>query len=221
MCNFLRRLYDKLCPSEQGGQNTVSFTDDEVKLIEATRQNLRHWLELAEAGVVGAPAQGDLKADIMDVMNVADKLYEWYVPPFQVNPVALKEAEVQSVVNDLKSKGGMQAWLRLDRTYYAADLDTIKKIIDWDWTDTRKYIVDEFDCDKFAMYFKSRLAIDFHINAIGVILDYSAGHAYNLIIVKDSQGVRWYLYEPQNDNMFTYDQRDTKLYAMQNYVLLL
>jgi hypothetical protein len=221
MCTFLRWLYAQFCPSEQGGQNTVSFTDDEVKFIEAIRQNLRHWLELAGAGTIGAPAQGDLKSDIMDAMNVADKLYQWYVPPFQVNPTPLTEDELQSVVNDLRSKGGMQTWLRLDGIYYAADLDTFNKIIEWDWTDTRKYITDVFDCDKFAMYFKSRMAIDFHINAIGVILDYSAGHAYNLIIVKDSQGVRWYLYEPQNDKLFTYDQRDRQLYAMQNYVLLL
>jgi hypothetical protein len=225
MCTFFRWLCAQYCPSDkdsqQGGQNTVSFTNDEVNFIETTRQNLRHWLDLAGAGVIGAPEQQNLKSDIMDTMNVADKLYQWYVPPFQVNPTPLTEGEIQSVIKDVQSKGGMQTWLRLDGTYYAADLDTIKKIIEWDWTDTRKYITDTFDCDKFATYFKSRMAIDFRINAIGIILDYSAGHAYNLIIVKDAQGVRWYLYEPQNDKMFTYDQRDKQFYTMQSYVLLL
>lgn len=213
-------LKSLICGDDQG-ENTVSFTDDEVKAIETTRQNLRHWLELARAGIIGAPAQPGLKADIMDVVNVANQLYEWYVPPFQVNRVQLTEPELRGVVFDIANKGGLQDWLRLDGNYYTVDMDTFKKIVEWDWTDTRKYIDDTFDCDKFAMYFKSRMAIDFGINAIGVILDYSVGHAYNLVILKDAQGVKWYLYEPQNDNMFTYEQRDQNLYAMKQFYLVL
>ncbi len=162
-----------------------------------------------------------LKRKISQIADLVNKLYEYYVPPFAINVVQLTEDEVQSVINDLRSKTGLQGWLRLDGTYYTTDLDTFKKIIQWDWTDTRKYLYDVFDCDKFAMYFKSRMAIDFHINSIGVILDYSAGHAYNLVILKDAQGVKWLLYEPQNDSIFTYDQRDVRFYRMAYYYLLM
>jgi hypothetical protein len=200
---------------------TVTFTEDEARKILDTRQKLRQWYNLASQGVIGAPAEEGLKNAIMDIVDLSNKLYEWYVPPFQVNRVALTDQELDAVINDLKSKGGMVAWLPLDGTYYATDLETFKKIVEWDWTDTRKYLVDTFDCDKFAMYFKARVSIDFGINAIGVILDYSSEHAYNLVILKDSQGVRWMLYEPQTDDLFTYEQRDQSFYAMKEYVLLL
>jgi hypothetical protein len=200
---------------------TVEFTEGEAKKILDTRQKLRQWYNLASQGVIAAPAEEGLKNAIMDIVDLSNKLYEWYVPPFKVDRVALTDQELDAVINDLKLKSGMVVWLRLDGTYYATDLETLKRIIDWDWIDTRKYLVDTFDCDKFAMYFKARISIDFGVNAIGVILDYSSAHAYNLVIVKDSQGVRWYLYEPQNDKLFTYEQRDQSLYAMKQYVLLL
>jgi hypothetical protein len=216
--DWLRR---KLCPQLNQQQNIASFTDEEVRRILDTRSRLRHWLGLAQAGVVGATPSGDVKGAIMEVIDLANRLYEWYVPPFNVNRVALSEQELQSVISDLRSRGGLQGWLRLDKTYYATDLDTFRRIVEWDWTDTRKYLVDRFDCDEFAMYFKARVSIDFGINAIGVVVDYSAGHAYNIVIIKDRQGVRWYLYEPQTDAIFTYEQRNQRFYTMQHYYLLL
>jgi len=162
-----------------------------------------------------------LKRKINQLAELINKLYEYYVPPFTINVIQLTEDEVQNVIKDLKAKGGFQGWMRLDGTYYTTDLDTFKKIIEWDWTDTRKYLAETMDCDKFAMYFKSRMAIDFHINAIGVILDYSAGHAYNLVILKDAQEVKYYLVEPQNDSIFTYENRDVRFYKMSYYYLLM
>jgi hypothetical protein len=215
--NWLR----KLCQMILSQALAVSFTEDEARKILNTRQRLRQWYSLAVRGALGAPTGDDLKSAIMDVIDLSNRLYEWYVPPFSINRVQLTEQELSAIINDLKSKGGMVAWLRLDRAYYATDLDTFKKIVEWDWTDTREYLFDTFDCDKFAMYFKARVSIDFGINAIGVILDYSSAHAYNLVIVKDSKGVRWYLYEPQTDEIFTYEQRNQSFYAMKQYVLLL
>jgi hypothetical protein len=139
--NWLCRL---ICPREQ--QYTASFTEEEAKRIYEARQKLRQWLQLARAGVIGAPAQGDIKSAVMDIVDVGNKLYEWYVPPFTINTATLSEQELQYVIRDLQSKGGMQGWLRLDGTYYTTDMETFKKIISWDWTDTRKYILDKFDC---------------------------------------------------------------------------
>jgi hypothetical protein len=208
-----------LCPKTQSG-NAISFSEEEASKIVEVEGKLKRWIQLAGAGVVGAPSEG-LKEAIMAVVEYSNMLYEWYVPPFNVSKVSLSENDLLNVISDLKSKGGLEGWLRLDLTYYTTDIDTFKKIVGWDWADTRKYISETFDCDKFSMYFKSRVAIDFGINSVGVVLDYSAEHAYNLVILKEGDGIRWYLYEPQNDNLFTYDQRDKNMYAMQSYYLIL
>jgi hypothetical protein len=204
---------------EESMEYTASFTNDEVNRIKNVLSKLRYWYSLITAGELGLSE--DLKSNILDILNLSEKLYDEYVPPFKINLIALTESEVQSVINDLKAKGGLNGWLRLDGTYYTTNLETFKKIIEWDFTDTRKYLLDQFDCDKFAIYFKSRMAIDYKINSIGVILDYSSGHAYNIIIVKDNDQVKWLLYEPQNDKIFTYDERDERFYSMNLYYLLL
>jgi hypothetical protein len=196
----------------------IEFSDDETEKIKEVYSRLKYWINLVKEGTVGQ--SDNLKDIIIDLVNTAEELYNYYVPPFTAVRTQLTEDELLSVVRDIQSKGGMAGWLRLDGEYYTTDMDSLKRIIDWDWTDTRKYITDTFDCDKFALYFKSRMAIDFGINAVGVILDYSAEHAYNLLIVKDSS-VKWYLYEPQNDNIFTYDTIDKNMYRMEYYFLVM
>jgi len=212
---WLRRIF------YSGPCYPFSVTEDERNYLLQTRAKLARWITLANAGTLG-PSLKDTPVDVaLDIADMANKLYDWYVPPFTIDRVRLEENELNSIINDLNAKGGLQQWLRLDDKYFSVDRSTFEKIIQWDWTDTRKYLSDTFDCDKFAMYFKSRMAIDFGINAVGVIFDYSAGHAYNIVIIKDQQGVEWLLYEPQNDNIFKYEDRDTKMYKMQNYYLVL
>jgi hypothetical protein len=164
----------------------------------------------------------NVKNIVSRVKHYVTELYNYYIPPFKINPVKLTESELSSVVSDIQRKTKTSNnWFRLDGNYYTVDSNTFKRIIEWDWTDTRKYLVDLFDCDKFAMYFKSRIAIEFKINAIAVILDYSSAHAYNLVILKDGNQVKYYLYEPQTDQLFTFEQRDTRFYAMQDFYILL
>jgi len=159
--------------------------------------------------------QRNLVEKVNKLRQLVETLYNWYVPPFKINTIALSENELQAVISDVYSKSAYDDWLRLDGAYYTVDLETLKKIIAWDWTDTRKYVSDKFDCDKFALYFKSRMAIDFGINAIGVVLDYSAGHAYNLVIVKSGGKTNWFLYEPQTDALFRFEERDKSVYRME------
>jgi hypothetical protein len=200
---------------------TVSFTEDEAKKILDIRQKLRQWYNLVAQGVIGVPVGEGLKNAIMEIADLSNKLYGWYVPPFQIIKVPLTGKEVENVINDLKAKGGLIAWFPLDSQYFAVSLEEFKKIISWDWTDHLHYEINSFDCENFAFYFASRVARMFGINAVGIVLDYSSAHAYNLVILKDSQGVRWMLYEPQTDELFTYDQRDQSFYAMKQYIMLL
>jgi len=209
----------KICHQPPPSPNTVSFTDEEAKAILDTKTKLQRWMELLKRGVISSGEE--LKSAIMDVVSLANTLYSYYVPPFTVQTVPLSEQELQSVINDLKSKGGLVAWYRLDGNYHTTSFDDFKKIVGWDWTNLLKYETDTFDCENFAFYFAQKVMRIFGVNSVGVVLDYSSAHAYNLVIVKDQQGVRWYLYEPQTDEIFSYQERKQDLYKMQYYILLL
>jgi len=142
-------------------------------------------------------------------------LYQWYVPPFRPAVEEMTFGEVYKRVDQLP---GVKKWLRLDGKYYTTDRKTLERLIKWDWTDTKKYELDRFDCDKFAFYFKARMALDFGINAIGVVLDYSAAHAYNLLLPNDVD--QPLIFEPQNDKIYPVTTRPSA-YKMKEYVLLL
>jgi len=159
---------------------------------------------------------------IQRINELVTRLYNYYIPPFKIALATLTEDELQNTLNNLFNKTKPYSWFRLDGKYYTTTLDLFKKVVEWDWTDSRKYISESFDCDKFSIYFKSRMAIDYGINTIGVILDYSGGHAYNLVIVKNPNP-QLYLFEPQTDEIFTYDNRNIRVYPMKanGWVLIL
>jgi hypothetical protein len=109
-------------------------------------------------------------------------------------------------------------WLQLDRKYYLTDQSNFLNIVAWDWTDSYDYIRERFDCDKFAIMFKSRVNKRFLLNQVGVVLDYGSGHAYNLIIYPDGNIM---LLEPQNDVIFCWTRRIKVIYPLtEAYVLL-
>ena len=218
---LFQTILEKLCQTMPEHRLTVSFTEGEASKIYGTRERLSQWHDMVYRGVLGVPSAGDLKKAIIDIIDMSDKLYMLYVPPFKVSKVVLAYQELEKIISDLKSKGGLVAWFRLDSLYTSTSLDEFKKIVSWDWTDHLRYEIDIFDCENFAFYFASRVARMFGINTVGIVLDYSSGHAYNLVVVKDDQGARWMLYEPQSDELFTYEQRNQSLYSMKQYVLLM
>ena len=104
----------------------------------------------------------------------------------------------QFVIPYLNRKGisnGMDI-LSLDNKYLGTNQADMKKIIEWDWTDNRKYIAEKYDCDNFAFSFKAMVDRKFNVNNVGLVIDYSAGHAYNIIVFNDGT-VK--LFEPQSD----------------------
>lgn len=151
------------------------------------------------------------------VKKYVDTLYSWYVPPFKIKTYNIT-GKVERLVAKLPNFR-YDRWLRLDIAYYGVDLETFMKIVVWDWTDTKKYILDKFDCDKYAIYFKARMALDFGINALGVVLDYSSGHAYNVVIFTDVDEP--ILFEPQNDKLIKVDERNLRYYKLEDYYLIL
>ena len=86
--------------------------------------------------------------------------------------------------------------LHLDSKYWACSKKEFQDWITWDWTNKKKYISEQYDCDNFAFNFKARVARKFGVNSVGLVIDYSGGHAYNLIVFSDGT---WKIFEPQND----------------------
>ena len=85
----------------------------------------------------------------------------------------------------------------LDNKYVAVSEKEFQKIIDWDWTDNKKYVAEKYDCDNFAFSFKARVDRKFHINTVGLVIDYDGGHAYNIIIFSNGTSK---IFEPQSDS---------------------
>ena len=86
--------------------------------------------------------------------------------------------------------------LHLDSKYWACSKKEFEDWIKWDWTNGKRYVLEVYDCDNFAFSFKARCDRKIGINTVGLVIDYSGGHAYNLVCFTDAPAA---LYEPQGD----------------------
>ena len=111
-------------------------------------------------------------------------------PPEITGPKDMSLGHVSKAIG-----GAKMTWL--DQKYIAVPQKEFQKIIDWDWTDNKKYIAEKYDCDNFAFSFKARVDRRFHVNTVGLVIDYDAGHAYNIIIFADGTSK---IFEPQSDS---------------------
>ena len=106
---------------------------------------------------------------------------------------------VRSYINtwkkDIDTDNKMEI-LSLDSKYFLCDETDMKAIIKWDWTDNKKYVKEKYDCDNFAFSFKAMVDKRFGLNGVGLVIDYSGGHAYNIIVFQDGS-VK--IFEPQTD----------------------
>lgn len=91
--------------------------------------------------------------------------------------------------------GAKMTWL--DNKYVGVSQKEFQKIIDWDWTDNKKYVAEKYDCDNFAFSFKARVDRKFHVNTVGLVIDYDGGHAYNIVVFADGTSK---IFEPQSDS---------------------
>ena len=127
------------------------------------------------------------------------------------------------VVDQLQSAGflgpGMQR-LHLDSKYWACSKKEFEDWIEWDWTNGKRYISEVYDCDNFAFSFKARCDRKIGINTVGLVIDYSGGHAYNLVCFTDAPAA---LYEPQGDRWVKMGdgQSKSEIYKMvDGYIIL-
>lgn len=87
--------------------------------------------------------------------------------------------------------------LVLDNKYLVCEKKVFQDWVQWDWSDEKTYLVDKYDCENFAFSFKARTDRKFGLNNVGLVIDYSGGHAYNVVMFSDSPPE---LYEPQSDS---------------------
>ena len=175
------------------------------------------WLRPLHASTMNKPE--DLVERLKTIRVKITSIMRNYVPPFTVNPV---EVDTDWIAKRLEKLPNWTwgRWLPLDGKYYTVTLDEWARMAKWDVTNYLPYIVDRFDCDKYSLLFKARMAEFFGVNAAAVVLDYDAGHAYNLIFPSDLDEPL--IYEPQNDRFIRIRDRDTRFYALyRRYLVLL
>ena len=110
--------------------------------------------------------------------------------------------------------------LHLGSKYWACSKKEFEGWIKWDWTNKKKFIAEEYDCDNFAFSFKARCDRKLGINTVALVIDYSGGHAYNLVCFTDAPAE---LYEPQSDRWVKPNdsKSKTEFYALKDgYIIL-
>jgi len=107
--------------------------------------------------------------------------------------------------------------LPLDGKYQLTNQSNFLNIVAWDWVDSKRYQSEIYDCENFAISFKAHVDWYFGLNQVGIIIDYKAGHGYNLVIFPDRKIM---LLEPQNDHLFVWPNLSS-LYVLKNAFVLL
>ena len=111
-----------------------------------------------------------------------------------------------------------RSWKRitLDKKYWLCSKEHFQTIIQYNKINEKQYTYDQFDCDKFAFAFKAQVALNHGLNNVGLVIDNSAGHAYNVIIFNDGSAS---LFEPQADQYVAPGQSD--LYKFERGIIIL
>jgi len=114
----------------------------------------------------------------------------------------------------------LTVWI-LDNRYRTTTVEGFRVIAKWDKMNLRQYIVDFWDCDDYALRFKSNVSAVFLINAVGFVVDWSderCAHSYNILFPEDGDPV---VYEPQTDGIMSISEaRKYCQYKMTDYVLV-
>jgi hypothetical protein len=108
--------------------------------------------------------------------------------------------------------------LPLDGNYRLTDQNNFLNIVSWDWIDSRQYVKDVFDCENYAIVFKSHIDEYFGLNQVGIVIDYTSMHGYNLVVFPDGNVM---LLEPQTDKLFIWTSRNLVFYALEGAFVLI
>ena len=89
-----------------------------------------------------------------------------------------------------------------DGEYWMFPMETWRMFLGWSKIDELKYVSERSDCDDFAKYLWGQSSMEFGMNSMCLIADYSGGHAYNGILTLEKDGTYgFHLIEPQTDQI--------------------
>jgi len=122
--------------------------------------------------------------------------------PFDLGPIKQVsssdiDAALAGLIPNWHKSGGVSR-LTLDGTYFCIQPDDFARVIGWDWIDQKPYIAEKFDCEDFAFAFKGRFSTIWEVNCVGMVVDWSCSHAYNVAVLATGDAI---LYEPQDDTI--------------------
>ena len=89
----------------------------------------------------------------------------------------------------------------LDKTYRVAPEAIVRRMVERSKVDDRKYVAERFDCDDFALLFKAECARWWRLNSVGMVADFSGGHAYTAVLTHADGVLSWIVIEPQSDGI--------------------
>ena len=137
-------------------------------------------------------------------------------PPPEIDSIAQQDGVwVGRVLADMNL--GIQ-WLQLDGTYYLTNETNFLNIVAWEWTDRIPWEKEVFDCENHAIRFKSVIDEVFHLNQVGIVISYKAGHAFNIVIFPDGKVM---LLEPQSDVVYFYPKFPKQFYDLEGAIVLI
>ena len=106
-------------------------------------------------------------------------------------------------------------WRQLDGKYFLCSKEVMEQIASFAWQKFLPYRKEKFDCDDFAFLFKSWVNLVYGLNNVGLVIDDSTSHAYNIVVTNDG-----YLrvFEPQTGK---WHELGTGLYKLEKGLVLL
>lgn len=142
-------------------------------------------------------------------------LLEQNVRKIPVDAVTIDSVQIRKLLQEFPSyRMGNMTHIQLDGKYWTCSKESLVKVIKEEWEYQKGYLLDRFDCDDSAVVFKALLAFKYGLNNVGVVIDYSSSHAYNLIVFSDKVEI----FEPQSDS---WPQIGSESYKFESgYILL-
>ncbi len=136
-------------------------------------------------------------------------------PPKLTYIVERDSAWIQQAIDDMGL--GIKR-LQLDGKYRLTSQDNWLNILAWDFTDLIPRLKEIFDCENFSILLKAFSDLYFHVNQLGIVLDYKSAHSYNLAVWPDgNKGV----VEAMSDGIYVWTRRPEQFYPLEGaYVLI-
>ena len=110
-------------------------------------------------------------------------------------PVVVGRETVRKALHAFAPK--MRPW-ELDGRYRVLTRAEWDGVIQSVGPDHNKYLADFFDCDAFSRAWYGRVAEDYEVNGMMIVVDFDSAHSYNLLLEHDGKGnLGCRLFEPQ------------------------